>query len=50
MGTARIARIDPVYESRFILKVPEGDEFVYQVNGLTVSPVIKTEGGFSIYT
>ncbi len=45
-----ISRIDPVYRSRFILKVPEAEEFVYHMNRLTVSPIIKKEGGFSTYT
>ena len=42
-------RIDPVYESRFVLKIPEGEEFVYQVNRLEVSPKVQKEEGALIY-
>ncbi|UCG94116.1 MAG: DUF3857 domain-containing protein [Candidatus Aerophobus sp.] len=44
-----ISRIDPVYKSRFVLKVPEGEKFVYQVENTEVSPTIKKEGDFVTY-
>ncbi len=45
-----ISRIDPVYKSRFILKVPERKKFAYRVNNTEASPTIKKEGGFVTYT
>ena len=39
--TGKTVRIDPVYRSRFILKVPEHEVFIYQMTNAEVSPVIE---------
>jgi len=45
-----ISRIDPVYKSRFILRIPEGEKFTYQLENIEISPTIKKEVGFMTYT
>ena len=50
VGARSIPRIDPVYRSRLILKVPEGEEFIYQVKNAKVLPTIKKESGHMVYT
>ncbi|MEW6420073.1 MAG: DUF3857 domain-containing protein [Nitrospirota bacterium] len=45
-----LPRIDPVFQSKLILKVPEGEEFIYRTKNIDVSSVMRKEGGFLIYT
>jgi tetratricopeptide (TPR) repeat protein len=45
-----IPRIDPVYKSRFVLKVPEGEKFIYDAERTMVSPANGKEGDFTTYT
>lgn len=49
LGTGGIPRIDPVYKSRFVLKVREGEQFTHAVRRIEVSPTIKRENGTVIY-
>jgi len=45
-----ISRIDPVLKSRFVLKIPKGEKFVYQTRNIKVVPKIKKEKWFATYT
>lgn len=45
-----IPRIDPVFKSRLILKVQDGEKFIYDVEKTKVSPIIEKEGDLITYT
>lgn len=44
-----IPRLDPVFKSRLILKVPEGEKFLSEIKHINITPTGKKEDNFTVY-